>query len=101
MAKINIQTPTARKRLAARGKPYTTTLLPGVHIGYRAAQSGTGTFVAIGADGKGGRWQKVIGFADDKQAADGVAVFTYEQAALKARAMVRGDANAAAERPMT
>ena len=37
-----------------------------------------------------------IGHADDKQPADGQEVLNYEQAALKARAMARGDANAAA-----
>jgi hypothetical protein len=99
MAKLNLQTPTARARLAPRGKPYKVRLLPGVHLGYRAAQSGTGAWVVIAADGKGAQWQKVIGHADDKQASDGTAVLNYEQAALRARAMARGDANAAADRP--
>src|SRR5215472_1936796 len=101
MAKLNLQTPTARARLTPRGKPYATRLIPGVWLAYRAAQSGTGTWVVIAADGKGGRWQKVIGHADDKQASDGTAVLTYEQAANKARALARGDANAAADRPAT
>jgi hypothetical protein len=101
MAKINLQTPTSRARLAPRGRPYKVTLLPGVHLGYRAAQSGTGAWIVIAADGKGGQWQKVIGHADDNQASDGTAVLDYEQAALKARALARGDANAAAARPAT
>ena len=101
MAKINLQTPTARARLAPRGKPYKIALLPGVHLGYRAAQSGTGAWLVIASDGKGGQWQKRIAHADDRQAADGSAVLDYEQAALKARAMARGDANAAADRPAT
>jgi hypothetical protein len=101
MAKINLQTPTSRARLVARGKPYATRLIPGVWLGYRAAQSGTGTWVVIAADGKGGRWQRVLAHADDKQASDGTAVLTYEQAANKARALARGDANAAADRPAT
>ena len=99
MAKIDLQTPTARARLAPRGKPYATRLIPGVWVGYRAAQSGTGAWVVIAANGKGGRWQKVIGHADDKQASDGTAVLSYEQATHKARALARGDANAAADRP--
>src|SRR5215471_2188404 len=99
MAKLNLQTPTARTRLTPRGKPYAVRLIPGVWLGYRAAQSGTGTWITIAADGKGGRWQKVIGHADDKLPSDGTAVLTYEQAANKARALARGDANAAAERP--
>jgi integrase len=99
MSKINLQTPKSRARCKPRGKPYKVTLLPGVHLGYRAAQSGTGAWVVIASDGKGGQWQKVIGHADDKQPADGQAVLNYEQAALKARALARGDANAAADRP--
>ena len=101
MAKLNLQTPTARARLAPRGKPYKVTLLPGVHLAYRAAQSGTGAWLVIASDGKGGQWQKRIAHADDKQPADGTAVLNYEQAALKARALARGDANAAADRPAT
>jgi hypothetical protein len=101
MAKLNLQTPTSRARLAPRGKPYKVRLIPGVHLGYRAAQSGTGAWVVIAADGKGAQWQKAIGHADDRQASDGTAVLNYEQAANKARALARGDANAAAGRPVT
>jgi hypothetical protein len=101
MAKLNLQTPTSRGRLAPRGKPYKVTLLPGVHLAYRAAQSGTGAWIVIASDGKGGQWQKRIAHADDRQPADGSAVLTYEQAALRARALARGDANAAADRPAT
>ena len=39
MAKINLQTRAARARLTPRGKPYKVRLMPGVHLGYRAAQS--------------------------------------------------------------
>jgi hypothetical protein len=101
MTKISLQTPTARARLAPRGRPYAIRLIPGVWLGYRAAQSGTGSWVVIAADGKGGRWTDRFAHADDKQAADGTAVMSYEQAANKARALARGDANAAADRPAT
>ena len=67
-------------------------------LGYRAAQSGTGAWIVIASNGKGGQWRR-FGHADDKQPADGSAVLSYEQAALKARALARGDANAAADRP--
>jgi hypothetical protein len=99
--KLNLQTPTSRARLAPRDKPYAIRLLPGVWLAYRSAQSGTGSWITIAADGKGGRWQKAFGHADDKQPADGIAVFTYEQAANKARALARGDANAASDRPVS
>ena len=88
MAKLNLQTPTSRGRLAPRGKPYAVRLIPGVWLGYRAAVSGTGAWIVIAADGKGGRWQRVIGHADDRQASDGTAVLTYEQAANRARALL-------------
>jgi integrase len=101
MAKINLQTPTSRARLAPRGKPYKVALLPGVHLGYRAARSGTGAWVVIAANGKGGYWTDAFAHADDKQPADGQKVLNYEQAALRARALARGDANAAADRPAT
>src|SRR6516165_4999092 len=101
MAKLNLQTPTSRGRLAPRDKPYAIRLIPGVWLGYRAAQSGTGAWLVIAADGKGGRWQKAFGHADDRQPADGIVVLDYEQAANKARALARGDANAAADRPVS
>jgi hypothetical protein len=101
MAKINLQTPTSRSRLAPRGKPYKIALIPGVHLGYRAAQSGTGAWVVIAANGKGSYWTDAFAHADDKQEADGQKVLNYEQAALRARALARGDANAAADRPAT
>ena len=101
MAKINLQTPTSRARLTPRGKPYKIALLPGVWLGYRAAQSGVGGWIVIAANGKGGYWTDRFAHADDKQKADGQAVLDYEQAALKARALARGDANAAADRPVT
>jgi hypothetical protein len=84
-----------------RGKPYKVRLIPGVHLGYRAAQSGTGAWVVIAADGKGGYWTDAFAHADDKQPADGQKVLNYEQATLRARALARGDANAAADRPAT
>ena len=101
MAKLNLQTPTSRARLPPRGKPYKIALLPGVWLGYRAAQSGVGGWIVIAANGRGGYWTDRFAFADDKQKADGQAVLSYEQAALKARALARGDANAAADRPVT
>jgi integrase len=99
--KINLQTPTARKRLAPRGKPYKARLLPGVWIGYRAAQSGTGSWIVIAARGDGGYWTDAFAVADDQQPADGQKVLDYEQAANRCRALARGDANAATDKPAT
>jgi len=102
MASINLQTPTSRGRLTPQGKPYKVRLLPGVHLGYRRAQSGIGSWIVIASNGRGGQWTRAFGHADDgAQRADGAEVLTYEQAAIKARALARGDANAAADRPLT
>jgi hypothetical protein len=84
MAKLNLQTPTSRARLAPRGKPYHVTLLPGVHLGYRRTRSTAGSWVVLAADGKGGRWTERFALADDKAPADGSEVLDYEQAALAA-----------------
>src|SRR5215831_15565347 len=96
-----LQTAGGRARLKPRGKPYKVRLIPGVHLGYRAAQSGTGAWVVIASKGDGTYWTDAFAHADDKQPADGQKVLTYEQAALRARALARGDANAAADRPAT
>lgn len=101
MPKINLQTPTSRARLSARGKPYEARLLRGVTLGYRRPKTGGGAWVVIAANGKGGRWTSAFAQADDAVSADGSAVLNYEQAALKARALARGDANAASTRPAT
>src|SRR5262245_1428969 len=101
MAKLDLQTRTGRARLTPRGKPYKVRLIPGVHLGYRAAQSGTGAWVVIASKGDGTYWTDAFAHADDKQPADGQKVLSYEQAALRARALARGDANAAADRPAT
>jgi site-specific recombinase XerD len=72
-----------------------------VWLGYRAAQSGTGAWIVIASDGRSGYWTKAFAHADDRQKADGQAVLSYEQATHRARALARGDANAAADRPVT
>src|SRR5262245_65458975 len=101
MAKLDLQTRTGRARLAPRGKPYKVRLIPGVHLGYHAAQSRTGSWVVIASKGDGTYWTDAFAHADDRQPSDGVKVLNYEQAALRARALARGDANAAADRPVT
>src|SRR5262249_5989580 len=99
MTKLDLKTKTARARLAPRGKPYKVALLPGVHLGYRAAQSGTGAWVVIAANGKGGYWTDAFARADDKQEADGSAVLNYHQVANNAAALADCDATPPADRP--
>src|SRR6516165_8538918 len=45
-----LETPTARRRLAARKKPYWTTISPGIALGYRR-NAGAGTWPVRAADG--------------------------------------------------
>jgi integrase len=73
----------ARADLKPRGKPYETPIVPHLRLGYRA---GSGAWMAIIADGKGGRTVERIGVADTKDVeADGLTVLSYEQAIDKAR----------------
>lgn len=88
---------TARRALAPRKKPYVAARLArGIVLRYRRNKASAGTWdvkVAIA----GGGWTKAIGSADDHEAADGVHVLDYFQAADKARRMARGsDADAGA-----
>jgi site-specific recombinase XerD len=82
-----LETPTARRKLAVRKKPYWTTISPGIALGYRR-NAGSGTWSVRSADG-GTEWVKRIALADDLERADGRDVLTYWQAVDQARALVR------------
>jgi integrase len=81
----NLETRSARLRLASRGKPYWRVLESGLHLGYRRTKVGGGTWVArrfIGA----GRYSEVkLGTSDDLQDADGVTVLGFKDAQHSAR----------------
>jgi len=96
-----LESPTARRRLAVRKKPYWTTISPGIHLGYRRNQGG-GTWSVRVADG-GTEWVKRIALADDLERADGRAVLTYWQAIDQARALARRQPGDAVDegRPLT
>jgi integrase len=80
-----------RLALPWRRAPYGLTVVaPGVRLGYRRTKSGIGTWVAEGTDGHGKEWQKQIGAADDREAADGVHILDYWQAAERVRTTRRG-----------
>src|SRR5262245_25060708 len=94
-----IETRSARLKLAVRLKPYAfTTIAPGIAIGYRRCQ-GPGRWVLRAANGKGGYWTDAIALADDHEDADGEQVLTFWQAQDKARLLVRG--KDAGDRPAT
>ena len=81
----NLETRTARQRLAARPKPYWRVLEKGLHLGYRRSAAG-GAWIARRFVGDGRYSEAKIGAADDMQDADGVAVRAFSQAQDTARA---------------
>lgn len=83
-----LETRTARLKLLVQGKPYFTTIAPGIALGYRR-NAGAGTWVVRASDGHGGNWTKAFAVADDYEEANGESVLTYWQASDKARALAR------------
>ena len=80
-----LESPTARRRLAVRKKPYWTTISPGIHLGYRR-NAGSGTWSVRVAD-SGIEWIKKIAVADDLESTAPPAVLNYWQAVDAARAL--------------
>jgi integrase len=95
-----LETPTARRRLEARKKPYWLTVSPGVGLGYRR-NAGPGTWSVRGTDGHGADWIKRLALADDYEPADGRAVMSYWEALDAARQAARGVADDGGNRPLT
>jgi integrase len=86
-----IETRTARLKLAARKKPYAFTIIsPGIALAYRRNQ-GAGTWVVRVADGRGSNWTKGFAIADDHEEANGSSVLSFWEAQDKARALARGN----------
>jgi integrase len=98
--KASLETPTARRRLLVRKKPYWTTISPGIGLGYRR-NAGPGTWSVRGTDGHGADWIKRLGLADDFEPADDGAVLSYWQALDAARKAARGDSGEDGARPLT
>jgi hypothetical protein len=88
-----LETRTARLKLAIRKKPHAVRVAPGVRLGYRR-NAAAGTWSVIAADGKGGNWVKKFGLADDHEEANGEQVLTFWQAQERARKLARGGRNA-------
>jgi hypothetical protein len=85
-----LETRTARLKLAVRKKPHHfAAISPGIALGYRRCVA-AGRWVVKVADGHGGSWTKVVGFADDFESADGEHILSYYQAQDKARQLARG-----------
>ena len=75
---------TARERLKPRGKPYWLALDRGLHLGYRKGKGG-GQWVRRIYLGNQGYDVGTFATADDRSAADGVAVLDFWQAQARAR----------------
>jgi integrase len=86
----NLETRTARLRLAIRSEPYWRGLEKAFALGYRRRGRG-GTWLARRRQAEGGYAEHRIGTTDDLQDADGVAVLDYGQAQRAARAWWRAE----------
>jgi integrase len=96
-----LDSPTARAKLPARGKPYFKAIGQGLHLGYRKGQS-SGKWVARVYTGAGGYIVETIATTDDQTDADGRNVLTFYQAQERARdAQTRLTGTRAALRPFT
>jgi integrase len=80
----NLETRSARLRLAIRSEPYWRGLEKGFALGYRRRGRG-GTWLARRRQADGGYAEHRIGTTDDLQDADGAAVLDYGQAQRAAR----------------
>ena len=88
----NLETRTARSRLAVRHKPYFRLIEPGLHLGYRKLPSGPGTWLARRYGGNG-RYAVAnlrtadggIVLADDFENSDGERILNFAQAQRAAR----------------
>src|SRR6516164_5316097 len=96
-----LETPTARRKLAVRKKPYYVRLSPGIHLGYRRNVA-AGTWTVRVAE-SGAEWIKKIALADDLEAASPPHVLSYWQALDTARALARRQPGEAVDesRPLT
>lgn len=79
-----LDSPTAREKLKARGKPYYRPLARGLHIGYRKNKIG-GMWVARVYCGEQTYKVETVASADDKLKADGASVLDFWQAQEAAR----------------
>lgn len=79
-----LDTPTARSKLPARGKPFYRAIGEGLHLGYRKGKA-DGKWVARVYTGSGSYVVETIATADDRADADGATVLSFYQAQTRAR----------------
>ena len=81
----DLGTRTARERVEIRGRPHWRRIEHDLAIGYRRLRGQSGTWTARHYAGDGGYEFDLIGTADDRSDADGITVFSFDQAVAKAR----------------
>jgi hypothetical protein len=98
----DLETRTARLKLAVRKKPYRVSIARGIRLAYRRNQ-GAGAWSVQKSDGAGSSWLQKFANADDHEDANRATILDYWQACDVARKLARGDAVAEVEggRPAT
>ena len=86
----DLETRTARLKLAVRKKPYTARIALGIRLAYRRNQGG-GVWSVLKADGAGGSWLQRFALADDHEESNGTTILDFWQACEVARNLARGD----------
>ena len=92
----NLDTRTAREKLAIRGRPHYKRIGANLALGYRKLRGKAGTWTARHYVGKGEYAYNVIGESDDRSDADNLTAFSFDQAVKKARALHKKRAEQAA-----
>jgi integrase len=95
----DLETRSARLRLAVRKKPYAVQVGPGVHLLYRRNRK-VGSWVVKASLGKGRYWTDAFAHADDTEPANGSAILDYWQAIEHARGLARGN-DGEGDKPIT
>ncbi len=88
----NLSCPTARNRLMLRAEPYFRSLEQGLAIGYRRGKKASVWLARLRGNESGAYQEIKIGLADDHMAADGLSVFTFDQAQRQARTVITQEA---------
>lgn len=83
-----LDSPTARAKLKQQTKPYFRSIDRGLHLGYRKGKTG-GTWVARRYLGDERYAVEALGRADDRQAANGTTILTFQQAQDRARGRIK------------
>ncbi len=88
-----LESRTARLKLAPRGRPYTVRIADGARLSYRRLKSTAGTWSVQVADGNGGSWLHRFADADDHQEANGDSVLSFWEAQDRARVLANRSRN--------